>query len=85
MTMMISPEGYIEELKGKTYKELLKERDDLLKEIQKFENDDIPDEEYNIDPSPEVVYQCNLLYLGELFKLISEKYNKEIIWGNEYE
>lgn len=38
-----------------------------------------------IHPSPEVFYQCNLEYLGELCKLISEKYNQEYIWGEEDE
>lgn len=82
--MMISPKGYIEEQKNKTYKELLKERDSLLKEIEKFENHDIPKEDYMIDPSPEVVYQCNLQYLGELLNLISKVYNEEVVWGKEH-
>lgn len=29
------------------------------------------------------MYQCNLEYLGKLCELISEKYNKEYIWGEE--
>ena len=78
--MMISPDWYIDNQKKKKYQELLKERDKLLKEILDFENDRIPEEEYMIDPSPEVRYQCNLQYLGKLCELISEKYNKEIVW-----
>ena len=31
--MMISPETYIDELKNKTYKELIKEKNKLLKEL----------------------------------------------------
>ena len=81
--MMISPEGFIEELKNSSYKELLKERDLLLEETKKFENNSVNEEERTINPSPEVVYQCNLLYLGKLFELIAEKYNKEIIWKDE--
>ena len=90
--MMVSPESYIDEIKDKSYKELLKERDELLEEIKDFEEAkelenenmiEIP--EIIIDPSPEVVYQCNLEYLGELCKLISEKYNKEFIWREENE
>ena len=34
--MMISPENYIDEIKDKKYKELLVERNRLLKEIKKF-------------------------------------------------
>lgn len=34
-----------------------------------------------IHPSPEVVYQCNLEYLGKLCELIAEKYNQEYVWG----
>lgn len=83
--MMISPEWYIDEQKIKQYKELIKERDKLLKEIVNFENKNIPDDEYLIDPSPEVRYQCNLKYLGKLCELISEKYNMEFVWSDEDE
>lgn len=82
--MMISPESFIEfECKGKSYKELLKIRDGLLEEIYAFENGNISPEARMIDPSPEVVYQMNLKYLGELCKLISETYNQEVVWQNE--
>ncbi len=80
--MMISPEAYIDELKNKTYKELIKEKNKLLKEISDFENNKIADEEYNINPSPDVIYQCNLLYLSKLCELIADKFNKEYEWNN---
>lgn len=80
--MMISPESYIDELKNKNYKELIKEKNKLLKEISDFENNKIADEEYNIDPSPDVIYQCNLLYLSKLCELIADKFNKEYEWSN---
>ena len=80
--MMISPEAYIDELKNKTYKELIKEKNKLLKEISDFENNKIADEEYNINPSPDVIYQCNLLYLSRLCELIAYKFNKEYEWNN---
>ena len=64
--MMISPVSYIKEQKNKSYKDLLKEKNTLLKEISDFENDKISEEEYNINPSPDVIYQCNLLYLSKL-------------------
>ncbi|MBR3564142.1 MAG: hypothetical protein IKN92_05065 [Clostridia bacterium] len=82
--MMISPESFIEfECKGKSYKELLKIRDELLESVYDFEKGRISSEEKMIMPSPEVVYQMNLEYLGELCKLISETYNKEVVWQGE--
>ena len=80
--MMISPESYIDELKNKTYKELIGEKNKLLKEISDFENNKIADEEYNINPSPDVIYQCNLLYLSKLCELIADRFNKEYEWNN---
>ena len=80
--MMISPESYIVELKNTTYKELIEEKNKLLKEISDFENNKIADEEYNINPSPDVIYQCNLLYLSKLCELIADKFNKEYEWNN---
>lgn len=79
--MMISPDSYIDEFKNKKYKELVVERNKLLKEISDFENNNIPEESYNINPSPDVIYQCNLLYLSKLCELIANKYNKEYEWN----
>ena len=53
--MMISPDSYIDEFKSKNYKELIKEKDKLLKEISDFENNKIPAKEYNMNPSPDVI------------------------------
>ena len=80
--MMISPEAYMEILKDKKYMELLPLRDELIEDIRQFEAD--PDRKGNgmeMQPSPEVRYQCNLDYLGKLCELISEKYNAEYVWG----
>ena len=77
---MISPESFIEfECKDKSYKELLKTRDSLIREVRAFEKGKTSSE-IMMDPSPEVIYQMNLEYLGELCKLISEKYNTEVVW-----
>lgn len=58
--MMISPNCCIDELKDKSYKELL------------------------IDsPSPKVIYQMNLEYLGKLCKLISKNIIKNIYGENK--
>ena len=48
----------------------------LIKEVKEFEKYGENDQE---DPSPEVVYQCNLLYLSKLFELIEERYYEEFI------
>ena len=78
--MMISPEGFISEYTEKCYAELLHIRDELLQDICLFEeivgkeNDDVL-----ICPSPEVIYQMNLQYLGKLCGLIAEKYNQEYV------
>lgn len=77
--MMISPEGYIESYKNKPYRELLTVRDKLLDEIRAFEDHTYNPELEMIHPSPEVVYQCNLEYLGKLCELIAEKYNQEFM------
>ena len=79
---MISPASYIDTQKNKTYKELLRERNKLLSDINNFENGNIKKSNI-IDPRPEVIYQWNLMYLGELCKLISKKYNKEYIMFDE--
>ncbi len=55
--MMISPDSYLEEQKNKSYDDLLKEKKKLQKEILDFENNKIAKDNYNIDPSPDVVYQ----------------------------
>lgn len=72
--MMISPGGFIEEYRDKKYKELLPVRDELIESIRAFEADtDRSGEGWMMHPSPEVIYQCNLEYLGKLCELISEK------------
>lgn len=81
--MMISPEVFIKEYEEKSYKELLAVRDGLLESIKAFEERGADAKESGICPSPEVVYQCNLEYLGKLCELISQKYNEEFVWNNE--
>ena len=71
---MISPEVYIEEQKNKSYEELLAERDRLISDIKQFEGGE--KNEQVTEPSPDVVYQCNLKYLAKICELIAEKYNE---------
>lgn len=79
--MMISPEGFIQEYLDRSYIELLKVRDKLIVEIRDFEKNKGEPGEIIMNPSPEVVYQCNLNYLSKICELISQKYNKEFVWG----
>ncbi len=83
--MMISPGGYIEELKDADYNSLIEERDQLIEAISEFERKekagDRSGEEWRFMPNPEVQYQMNLQYLSELCKLMHEKYME----GKEYE
>lgn len=78
--MMVSLSTYRESIKNKTYKELIQEREKLLKEIKSFEsNTNVTNDLECMDPSPEVFYQCNLMYLSELCNLLADKYNEEFI------
>lgn len=81
--MMISPEGYADSLIDKSYEELIVIREELIEEIHIFENEKvINDELYMLSPSPDVIYQCNHLYLAKLCELIPEKYVKSL-WEKE--
>ena len=87
--MMISPEMYIHEHKNDSFEQLIEEKDDLVQYIKELESivydENNNDPSWQIDPGPDVQYQMNLEYLSELCKFISEKYNKEIIWGEDDE
>lgn len=71
--MMISPEYYRETIKDYTLEQLFKERDELLKEIRRYRRYEISTEEYQMAPSPSVIYKCNLKYLEQVNELINEK------------
>ena len=78
--MMLSPETFIQiECENKSYKELLRIRDSLIMQIRAFEKGKVPEKEYQILPSPVTIYRVNLEYLGELCRLISEKYGDEFV------
>ena len=71
--MMISPEYYRETIKDYTLEQLFKERDELLKEIRRYRRHEISTEEYQMVPSPSVIFKCNLKYLEQVSELINEK------------
>lgn len=70
--MMISPEAFISMQKDKSYEELIEIRDEFIEDIKDFEEN--PDQTTFMHPSPDVIYQMNLLYLAKLCEFMSEKY-----------
>ncbi|MCR5566720.1 MAG: hypothetical protein K6F61_07690 [Clostridiales bacterium] len=82
--MMTSPGNYIKRLKDAPYTELIKERDELIESIRKFEKAELAgdrsDPAWGMCPSPDVQYQCDLEYLSELCNFMQEKYNNEYVW-----
>lgn len=85
--MMISPEMYVEQFSDASYYEMIKERDNLIRYIRKYEKlekaGDRSGEEWMIDPQPDVRYQMYLEYLSKLCACMKEKYNKEYVWGDK--
>ena len=76
--MRISPEVFIEGQKDKTYEELLAVRDELIRVIRTFEAEgDHDPEDVLTGPIPDGNYYCNMNYLGELCKLIADKFGEE--------
>lgn len=73
-----------EELKKLSYKELIAERDSILRYINDFERDfNMKNLVWGCKPSPDVHYQVYLDYLGELCPIISEKFNSEYEFGSK--
>ncbi len=82
--MMASPDSFIEfGCRDKSYKELIKIRDQLMRSVRRFENGRISEKEKMRIPSPDTVYQMNLEYLSSLCKLIAEEYNRQFIQDEE--
>ncbi len=75
--MMIDPKTYRDSLEEAPLDEIIKERDKIIREIRRYEKGKISEEEYWIDPSPEVVYVVNNVYLVELCNLIIEKKSRK--------
>jgi len=68
--MMVSPETYISLLQDKNYEELIKERDSLIDEIKEYEKTLDDSIDMGMNPSREVVYKCNHLYLSKICELL---------------
>ena len=67
---MIDPKGFRIEFENASLDELLSERDRIIKFMRKYENHELPEQDYSIDPNPEVRYFLNIEYLAEIFDLI---------------
>ena len=67
---MVNPKSYRSKYENAGLDELLSERDRLIKFMHKYENHKLPDEDYTINPDPEVVYLSNMDYLTEICDLI---------------
>ena len=76
---MICPKTAADDLKDKTYAELLEERDEYLEYVREFEAHRDEPIDHTICPTPETRYQWNMEYLGELCKRIAEKYRDEYV------
>ena len=76
--MMVSPEYMKSEYEKMSYEELVAERDNLLSYIRDFEENKIDEDAYQINPSPDVIYQMNHEYLGQIAPLIAEKFREKM-------
>ena len=78
--MMISPETYIGMHEDASFKQLIKERNQLLREIRRLEkivfSEDRSADDWRIKPGPDVRYQMELEYLAQLCLMMRNKYNR---------
>ena len=81
--MMISIEGFVALHKNDSYEDLIALRSKLIGEIEAFERKEIPQERWEICPSPDVVYQSDLQYLAALCNLIAERFSRERMKGDD--
>ena len=85
--MMISPETYVLLHENESFDQLIKERESLIQEIADLEkivfDDNKLSDAWQIKPGPDVQYQLTLEYLAELCKFMSQKYNREVVWGED--
>ena len=72
--MIVSPEGYLDCQRGKSFEMLIDERDHLLKEIIYCECDlrKQMDSDSYTDPAVEIEYQLKLRYMSKLCDYMAE-------------
>lgn len=75
--MMNSPEWFIEELKDEPIERLIKERNQIIRELRFYERNSKEDSDIGIHPSPETVYYWNHQYLLKLIELIIQRLREE--------
>ena len=80
--MMVSPNYMKSEYEKLSYEELVEVREELLASIRAFEENKDGAREYQVCPSPAVVYHSNLEYLGQLASVMAEKFS-ELTWKDE--
>lgn len=87
INMMISPDYYIMMHKNDSFEELIKERKSLQRKIASLEKivfaKENDHEEPMVMPGPDVQYQMGLQYLSKLCEFICEKYNREVVHGED--
>lgn len=87
INMMISPDYYIMMHKNDSFEELIKERKSLQRKIASLEKiifvKENVLEEPMVMPGPDVQYQMGLQYLSKLCEFICDKYNKEVVHGED--
>ncbi len=83
--MMISPQQFTENYRNAPYLKLIEERDRLIREIRRFEKNEIAGnrngQEWKYCPSPDVRYQMHLEYLSGICCLMEKRYNEAYVWG----
>ncbi|MBE6034993.1 MAG: hypothetical protein E7222_09900 [Clostridiales bacterium] len=84
MTMMISPESYVDDHRNDSFEELIAERNQLVEELNRLEkivyDKECADKAWSMHPGPDVQYQVTLQYLAQLCDFLQEKYRREIVW-----
>jgi|GEM_PF-2421105 len=86
-SMMICPESYLETIKDKPFDQLIEERKTIEHEIEQLEDivfsKNSVSSETVVSSGPDVKYQMNLEYLATLCKFMKDKYNQEIVFGDD--
>ena len=81
MAAIIHPDSYQEEFQAFPYQDLVRIRDQLLKDIRAFETSPNPWDDYteiSEAGSPYIEYAVNLLHLSEICLMIIKSYPEEL-------
>ncbi|MGN0076021.1 MAG: hypothetical protein ACI38Z_03495 [Parafannyhessea sp.] len=72
---MMAPEVFIDELDGMTYQEMMAVREGLVWELRLLEGTFSSHDgaASRLDPSPDLVYRMDLIYLSELLQLMETR------------